>query len=67
MAQERRHERTSERAQRPAAPRRRRSTGSAVSFGLLYVVAVIGVSILLALSLIHILTAWAATTSGSRL
>ena len=48
MAQERRHERTSERAQRPAAPRRRRSTGSAVSFGLLYVVAVIGVSILLA-------------------
>ena len=45
MAQERRHERTSERPQRS---RRRRSAGSAVGFGLLYVVAVIGVSILLA-------------------
>lgn len=47
MAQERKHERTSERNQR--TPRRRRkSAGSAVGFGVLYVVAVIGVSILLA-------------------
>ena len=47
MAQERRHERTSEHPQHAPA-RRRRSAGSAVGFGLLYVVAVIGASILLA-------------------
>ena len=53
MAQEKRRERTSERrtgehAQRSAPRRRRQSAGSAVGFGVLYVVAVIGASILLA-------------------
>ena len=48
MAQERKHERTSERTQRAPRRRRRRSAGSAVGFGVLYVVAVIGASILLA-------------------
>ena len=53
MAQEKRRERTSERrtgehAQRSAPRRRRQSAGSAVGFGVLYEVAVIGASILLA-------------------
>ena len=53
MAQEKRRERTSEcrtgeHAQRSAPRRRRQSAGSAVGFGVLYVVAVIGASILLA-------------------
>lgn len=51
MAQERRNERRSEdrreRAERPVR-RRRRSAGSVMGFALLYVIAVIGVSVLLA-------------------
>ena len=46
MAQERKQEHSSQQSRRPRT--RRRSASSAVGFGLLYVVAVIGVSILLA-------------------
>lgn len=48
MAQERRSERRSGREERPTRRRRRRSAGAVMGFAMLYVIAVIGVSFLLA-------------------